>query len=112
MRERNLLWKKFRAGILIIISILLIAVMQPISAETAPEGEILLNFSFQEPVITEVNISNTTYHRVTMEGLPIPNVTGCPLLPVKPVRVLLPQKSILDSIDVFYKKNIFITKVI
>ena len=103
--KKNLFWKEFGAGILIILSTLSIVLIQPISAETAPEDEIQLDFSFQEPVITEVNISNTTYHEVTMNETEARSGKGLPTLPFKPLKILLPQKGVLASINVTYEGN-------
>lgn len=68
--------------------------------------EILLNFSFPEPVITQVLINDTWYDQVTMEGAPTFGDTGTPLLPVKPLKILLPQKGVMQSINVTYEENI------
>lgn len=62
--------------------------------------EIVLNLSFEQPVITQIIIDNESYDRVIIEGLPSIGDTGVPVLPVKPVNVLLPQRGVVESIDV------------
>ncbi len=106
MKRKYLFWKKFGAGVLIIIiSILSIAVLQPISAEENNPDEIIQNYSFTEPEITEVNVSSTIYHEVAMTGTSAMVGPGLPILPVKPLKVLLPQKGVLKSINVTYEDN-------
>jgi PKD repeat protein len=100
------LFKNFNAGLLIVLVIMTMMIIQPTSAEGDNADIIELNYSFSEPEIIEVNMSNVTYHRVTLNGLPLMNETGYPLLPMKPVRVLLPQMSIVQSLEISYKNNI------
>lgn len=64
------------------------------------------NFSFSEPEITELIVNGTVYHRVNMDSLPIDGDVGVPLLPVKPLNILLPQAYVLDSITVTWEGNI------
>lgn len=90
----------FEAGVLIIVCILAYVFFESVSAE-----EIVLEYTFTEPEITEVNISNTTFHNVTMNESVTIGATYCPMLPVKPVRVLLPQNGTLVSINVTYSGN-------
>jgi len=71
-----------------------------------PTSVMNYNFSFSEPEITELIINGTVYHRVNMEGLPIDGDVGIPLLPVKPLNILLPQAYVLDSITVTWEDNI------
>jgi hypothetical protein len=105
MGRKKLFRKNFGAIILIIMSILVAVVFGSTSAEASGEDEIVLNFSFQEPEITVVNISNTTHHRVTIQGSPTIGGIGLPLLPIKPLKVLFPQKGMLESINVTYEGN-------
>ena len=87
MKKRDLFWKRFGAGVtIIIISILAVAVFNPAPVRASSGNEILLNFSFQEPVITEVNISNVTWHEVTMNETCTMGDVGMPILPVKPLK--------------------------
>jgi PKD repeat protein len=90
----------FKAVVLIIIGIFSIICVQSASCE-----EIEIDFSFTEPDITEVNISNTTYHKVTMNDTDTIGTPGCPMLPVRFVKVLLPQNGTLESINITYNDN-------
>jgi len=62
--------------------------------------ELDYTFDFSEPEITEILIDGTLYHQVTMENLPPFSEVGCPILPMKTVSVILPQKGEVKSIDV------------
>lgn len=64
------------------------------------EDEIVLTFSFDSPILTEFVWNGKTYTKVMIEGLPIIGDVGVPLLPVKPVNVLLPQQTEVGSITV------------
>lgn len=64
------------------------------------EDEIALTFSFDSPILTEFVRNGKIYTQVVIEGLPIIGDIGVPLLPVKPVNVLLPQQTEVESITV------------
>jgi len=71
------------------------------SPYTGEDNEIILTFFFDTPVITEIKRDDgSIYDQVMIEGLPIADNTGVPLLPVKPVNVLLPQRAKVESITV------------
>ena len=98
----KLLIKKYlEVGIVISFCFILIALIQSTSAE-----EIVLNYSFPEPEINEVNISNNISDMVTMLGLNVRGGINLPILPLKPLKILLPQKGLLESINVTYRGNI------
>ncbi len=71
---------------------------------------IILSFTFEEPIIKKITIFNKTYDRVVIPGLPNFGNAGQPYLPVKPAYILLPQKSIIKSINIIYKDKIIIGK--
>ncbi len=50
--------------------------------------------------ISEVVVDDEVYHEVTLDDCMMSSEVGCPLVPIKPVDVLLPQKGIIESIDV------------
>jgi len=58
------------------------------------------DFSFSEPKLEKINVKHGVYDRVTIDDLPNTNDYGRPCLPVKPVRVLLPQGRDLENIEV------------
>ena len=98
------------AGILIAVAFLLPTTMTVNAEEESiyyyDQPEIVLNYSFQEPDITQVIINDTWYDHVTIDDLPTFNENATPLLPIKPVNVLLPQRGKLESITVTYNDNI------
>jgi PKD repeat protein len=98
--------KKFEAAILITAFLISLIFLNSKPAEATSEEETIMVFSFQEPLITEVNISNITYHKVTMNDTQVFDLPGIPLLPVKPLKILLPQNGTIDSINVSYEENI------
>ena len=109
MRYNNLFLKRIGARVLIlflIVNSLFVLVTESVSASEETSYEIVLNLTFSEPEITQYNSSNITYHNVTIEGLPSICNPGQPVLPMKPLKVLLPQKTSLDSITATYKGNI------
>jgi len=106
MKEGIKFWKEIEATILVITTtILIISIIHPTIAEGGSEGDIVLSFSFQEPLITEENISNITYHIVRMNETYPQYSIGYPLLPVKPLKILLPQKGVIESISITYSGN-------
>lgn len=64
------------------------------------ENEIVLTFSFDSPILTDFFQNGKRYTQVIMDGLPAIGDTGVPMLPVKPVNILLPQKTAVESITV------------
>jgi len=88
-----------------ILCILSVAFILTASAEETNENEILMNYSFSEPIINNANISNITYHEVLMDSSPSYGDVNQPILPMKPSRILLPQKGIVKSINVTYEGN-------
>ena len=61
---------------------------------------ITFDFSFSEPRLEEIDVRHGIYDRVTVDDLPNTYDYGKPCLPVKPVRVLLPQGRDLENIEV------------
>jgi hypothetical protein len=106
MSKNIFFWKKICLGIIILISILTILTLFTLSVKGDSANEIELNYSFNEPVITDWNVSNVTYHNVTMNETATIGDVGLPLLPVKQLYILLPQKGIVESVNVTYSNNI------
>jgi PKD repeat protein len=106
MIDKIFFWKKISVGIIIFISILAIVALFSSSAKGDSSNEIELNFSFTEPVITQWNVSNVTYHNVTMNETDTIGNVGVPMLPVKKLSILLPQKGIVKSINITHSNNI------
>ena len=98
---KRILKRNYGAGFIILLFILSITLFHTTSAEAVSE-KIILSFSFTEPEITEENISGTTYHRVTIQNLYNLDNPGFPILPMKPLKILLPQEGELESVNVTY----------
>ncbi len=108
MVRRYLFRRSFKAGFstIVIVIILFIGGGHLVFAENENSDIIKLNFSFLEPAITQINISNITYDQVSIEGLPNYIDPGIPILPMKPVKIQLPQKSIFESVNITCIGNI------
>lgn len=100
--------KKLNILLIVAIMILTTAMSNPGKSEE-PEYDMLFRFSFPEPTIETIieTINNTDYHNVTvtMGDLPIDDDIGVPQLPVKIVYILLPERHIMESINVTYEGN-------
>ncbi len=69
-------------------------------ADSVEPFDMQFSFSFSEPEITEDIVDDIIYHQITMDDLTIDGDVGEPILPIKPVNILLPQKYRLLSIDI------------
>ncbi|MBN1860270.1 MAG: hypothetical protein JW840_02290 [Candidatus Thermoplasmatota archaeon] len=98
--KKNLIKVILEIG-LFIIFLISIESIYCVSAET-----INFDFNFSEPEINQVNISSNISDYVTIEGLYTTGFPSLPLLPIKSYKVLLPQKGIIDLINVTYSGNI------
>ena len=58
--------------------------------------EIILDFDFSEPNIETFERNEQVFHRIKIDGLSNSGDINKPCLPVKPVKVLLPQGTTLD----------------
>ncbi len=76
--------------------------------ETNTDNRIILEFSFPKPIIEKLNVNGNNITKVTVEGLSYSNDLGKPILPVKPVKVILPQGSDVDNIEVTTSEEIFL----
>ncbi|MGF3585227.1 MAG: C25 family cysteine peptidase, partial [Thermoplasmatota archaeon] len=70
------------------------------AVQLGDKDKVMLTFSFNPPILTGITKNGKTYTKVMIEGLPISDDVGVPLLPVKPVNVLLPQQTKVESITV------------
>jgi len=91
MNEKNDIgknfWAVFQISIIIMILVLILGGL-PASATGENSHEDLLIFTFNQPIITEVNISNESYDKVMIDGLPTIDYPDKPILPVKPINEL------------------------
>jgi len=74
------------------------------SFETDDESEnfenIILHFTFSEPLIEEIEIKDEVCHRVTINGLSNSGDLNKPCLPVKSIKMLIPYGREFDSITI------------
>ena len=74
--------------------------MSSVSEET--DETLTYTFSFNEPSITQMNLNNTLYSKVSINGCFETNsVIGSPKLPIRFVELLLPPGKTVESIDFF-----------
>jgi len=91
------------------LAMFLLATVTPaleIKNKTLDEDMIVLDFSFSKPRLEKTNIKNVEYDRIIVDGLPSVNDFRESRLPVKPVRVILPQGRSLENMEVFTSDTI------
>jgi parallel beta-helix repeat protein len=69
-------------------------------------NDLIFNFSFDEPSIDKIFLGKEVYDRVTLSDLPLTSQLNKPILPIKPVNILLPQKTIFKNIEVVASEQI------
>lgn len=98
MKSKSLSW--FTLSILILATM----VAMPVNIVTAEkinnQDTITLNYSFDMPTIGTMEIHGEEFTRVQLEDLPLYGNIDEPRLPVKPVRILLPQSTTVKKIIV------------
>jgi len=68
--------------------------------ETNNENEIILTYNFNQPTITSKVIGDIIYDSIEMNDLQNNGDVGKPVLPIKPIEILLPYGKALDDIEV------------
>lgn len=90
--------KLFAVGILMLF---LFASVTPVpGTNNEPEYNIVLDFTFSKPQLKGIQVKSGIYDRVTVEGLLNTYDLGKPCLPVKPLKILLPQGRDIKNIKV------------
>ena len=64
------------------------------------KNNIVLDFNFSNPIVEEYFFNEKSYDFIKVQGLPNTNDLGIPRLPVKSVRILLPQGKDIKDIKV------------
>ncbi len=72
------------------------------------DNKIMLEFSFSKPIIEKSNVNGKIITTVTIENLSNSHNLGKPILPVKPVRILLPQGTDVNYIEVIPSKELIL----
>ena len=71
-----------------------------VAEEQNSNDQITLNYAFETPVITDVDIDGTIYDQITIEDAPVCGNPGEPGLPASGVYALIPQGEKISSISV------------
>lgn len=106
---------KAKIIIICVMMLLITTTISPITAIGGDEGiganrNLTQCFSFDSPSVKKTMISGICYDEIDMSGLPKSNANGLPVLPVKPMSILLPQHSKIKSVDVSCKDRVSIGK--
>ena len=75
------------------------------------EKALSFSYSFEKPSTKNVVILGETFTRVSLKGCKLYGETGKPRLPVKPLRILLPQDTTVDKITVKTSEEIVVNDV-
>jgi len=86
----------------IVIALLL---LMPFVTKAKEENKIVLQYSFPEPEIKEIEINGEKYDIVLMHSLPLHGDVGKPILPVKPLYILLPPDGKVKDISIEYMER-------
>ena len=62
--------------------------------------KIVTAYSFKSPMISKVNINNTIYDSISIDGAPCSGNPGKPSLPAKGAYILIPQGKTVSGISV------------
>jgi len=71
-------------------------------------NDLIFDFTFDEPLIENIILGEEVINRVTLSDLPLMSQTEKPILPIKPVRILLPQKSMFKNVEVVASEKTFL----
>lgn len=66
---------------------------------------IIINCDFPMPTLEQVKVDNEVYDKIMMGSLPNSCEMNRPLLPIKPLKVLLPYGRMVDTIDVIVEND-------
>ena len=72
------------------------------------KGDLVLDLSFEEPIIEKITLLNHTYDRVRLPDLPNTDTPNEPNLPIKPLQILLPQDYTVEFIDITVEGKTYI----
>jgi len=64
------------------------------------DGQTTITYSFEKPIIKEIEINGASSHRVEMKDAPNGGNPGEPSLPVRGTKILLPPSKKVDNIEV------------
>jgi hypothetical protein len=93
-----------RQGQFLILIFFLISLV----AMTAAAEQFAVRYTFERPVISDINIAGNTYQRVVMHGAPNGGFPGQPSLPGKGAYILLPYGSQVENIEIVSGEKILL----
>lgn len=90
---------------IIIIALLIIPInisvdVTQASYEKNDYDEICYIYNFEKPILKKIKMQDQYYTRIEIKNLPFSNQYGKPILPEKPVKILLPQSRAVKKISV------------
>lgn len=90
--------------IIIFVSMVFSSFSMVFATDTMQEDQLVFSFSFENPSMNKENNELS----VSLEDLPITNNVGKPRLPLKPLKILLPYGTTVDSITVTSKSTVLL----
>ena len=78
------------------------------SQKISSSDKIILEFSFSKPIIEQLKVDEDIITTVTIESLQNTYDLGKPIIPVKPVKVLLPQGTEVNDIEITTSEEILL----
>jgi len=109
MKKRVGMIKKISIYALVVIFILQSSFLSEfvIVADAKENNEMLTyTISFEQPVLQQIQLDNTTFTKIEMSNCLSQATPGDPALPVRPIKILLPQGKKISDIEVSYPKSV------
>jgi hypothetical protein len=97
MKKNHILRKSI---IPVVLMVCLLTTSVPTIAQNPGDENLTLSYTFPRPVVATEQLGEHYVDTVRIEGLPSIGQYGEPLLPVRPLRILLPYHSTVHTIDV------------
>ena len=72
------------------------------------DNKIILDFSFSKPIIEKSNVNGNIITSVTIQDLPNTHDLKKPVIPVKPISILLPQGTDVNDIELSHSEEILL----
>ena len=68
----------------------------------------ILNYIFEQPTFEKIQIGETTYDKIVIDGCDYAGNSGEPNLPARGAYILLPQNSKITDIEISYKNKVYV----
>ena len=109
MKKRVETIRKISINVLVVIFILQSSFLSEfvIVADAKENNEMLTyTISFEQPTLEQIKLNDTTFTKIEMSNCLSHASPGDPALPVRPVKILLPQGEKISDIKVSYPKSV------